>query len=115
MKKVLVLTLLLGICSIAFSQANPMKPKKGETTKRMTKDTTAKVDTAASIPTVDVSQGPPPGSTTFILMPDQVKLLQYVIDQSDAGHRSVVELATILRNQQYVAPSLKKDSTAAKK
>lgn len=73
----------------------------------------------------------PQGTVMFFLTPQQVQLLQDVINQSEAGHRDVMILTQILQKQQYVTenkpvagdgtswnphkgPKLPSDSTANK-
>lgn len=102
MKKLIVLLAVLVIGISSFCQTKKPKgvPKAVSTT-------------AANV--VPTNQN----TVIFVLTNEQVKLLEYVLGESQAGHKDVMAMINILQTQQYHQPvdtvSIKKDSTAVHK
>lgn len=97
----MALVLLLGIGLMGFSQT------KKKPAPRPKMDTTSHVG---------IENGPPPGSIVFVITPDQLALLNYVINESEAGHKDVMALVKILQTQQYHPPIVEaKDTSLFKK
>lgn len=102
MKKLIVLLAVLFIGISSFCQTK--KPKE---VPKSVSTTAGKV--------VPANQS----TVIFVLTNEQVKLLEYVLGESQAGHKDVMTMINILQNQQYHQPvdttSVKKDSTAVHK
>lgn len=100
MKQLLIAAFLL--CSItAFSQSKPKHHAKRDS-----------IAAPIHVDSATLPQGQlPPGTIIFFLSPQQSQLLQLVIDNSEAGHRDVIQLTQILRQQQYIQPAPSKPKT----
>lgn len=94
MKKLIALTLVLGICYSCCAQKSKAKP----------------------IPVVpkDTILGPPAGTVVIVLNQDQVHMLEDVIAESTAPYKEVNILLGILRTQQYHPPVAPPDTAHAK-
>lgn len=85
-------TAIIGLCLLFSVFAFCQKPKS--------KPIEAKQDTTLP-PNVDG----PKGTVIFVMTPDQVALLEYVISKTDAGFEKTNALIQILKTQQYNPPA----------
>jgi len=122
MKKILLVMVLGFISTLAFSQSKS-KAKidrshiKVDTIRivnvKLNPDAKIQIDTTNGFARVTV----PPNTVTFVMTPEQVQLLEYVISESGAGFKSTNQCIAIMKSQQYVNPPfpVPKSDTSSKK
>jgi hypothetical protein len=114
MKRLVIAASFVGVSLVGYGQATvKVKPKPGEVSKEMQHKQEVAKDTSKPKPIN--SEVPIPANTVYVLNADQVQLLQYVVNMSQAPHTQVMQLIQILQTQQYHPPVPSTDSTANKK
>jgi hypothetical protein len=113
MKRSIAIVAIAALALVTMSQTKKKTPKKEEP-----KMQGIKLSPASSGLQKDSAGNTllpiPPNTIAFVMTPEQVQLLEYVIQESQAGFKSTTQCIQILTNQRYVnVPP--KDTTAVKK